>query len=90
MADDASTVFMITNNKRADIYHLDMIMQHEDTSKQLFADDIDLGHFIINEHESPIITAAFSPDGSAFATASMDGEVNFLKYHLVNRNYLVV
>lgn len=79
IAEDASKVFVVTNDKQADIYHLDLIRQNYDTSQPLKSDDIEKGHLCINEHNATILTAAFSPDGSAIATACHNGDVNFFK-----------
>lgn len=45
------------------------------------ADIVD-GHLEINEHTQPIMDAAFSPDGTAVATASMDGYVKFFQIYM--------
>jgi enhancer of mRNA-decapping protein 4 len=80
IADDASKVFVVTTDKQVDIYHLDIVQQNIETvEKALNSDDIEKGHLRINEHHSTILTASFSPDGSAIATACMNGEVNFYK-----------
>lgn len=44
--------------------------------------DITEGHLEINEHSEPIMDAAFSPDGTAVATASMDGYVKFFQIYM--------
>ena len=41
----------------------------------MFQDDF-VGMMSIADHEDDISDAAFSPDGTALATASLDGEVN--------------
>lgn len=40
------------------------------------------GYLEINEHSQPIMDAAFSPDGTAVATASMDGYVKFFQIYM--------
>lgn len=40
------------------------------------------GFLEINEHKLPIIDAAFSPDGTALATASLDGIVKFFQVYM--------
>jgi enhancer of mRNA-decapping protein 4 len=42
------------------------------------------GYLEINEHTAPIIDAAFSPDGTALATASLDGDVKFFQVYMHN------
>ena len=78
--DDASKVFIVTRDRQADIYHLDLILQdNKDDGVVHHADDITKGHLRVKEHESTILTASFSPDGSAISTASINGDVNFFK-----------
>lgn len=40
------------------------------------------GYLEIKEHTQAIIAASFSPDGTAIATASLDGEVKFFQVYL--------
>lgn len=40
------------------------------------------GYLEINEHSQPIMDAAFSPDGTAVATASIDGYVKFFQIYM--------
>jgi hypothetical protein len=75
--DDASKVFVLTRKNRADIFNIELIENNYDCSCPLDADELMIGHLLIDEHKSNILTASFSPDGSAIATASADGEVNF-------------
>lgn len=77
--DDASRVFVLARKNRADIFNLDMLEQNYDLSSELDVDELSTGHLIIDEHKATILNASFSPDGSAIATASSDGEVNFFK-----------
>lgn len=79
LSDVASKVFVLTRKNRADIFHLDLIQQTYDCTRQLETDELIVGHLVIDEHKSTITTASFSPDGSAIASASKDGEVNFFK-----------
>lgn len=37
------------------------------------------GYLEINEHSACIVDAAFSPDGTAIATAALDGEIKFFQ-----------
>ncbi|KZC10882.1 PREDICTED: enhancer of mRNA-decapping protein 4 [Dufourea novaeangliae] len=45
------------------------------------------GMFEIDEHSGTIIEATFSPDGTALATASSDGEVKFFQVHLHDNSH---
>lgn len=77
--DDASKVFVLTRKNRADIFHLGLIQENYDCSKQLDTSDINHGHLVIEQNQSNILAASFSPDGSAIATSSAEGEVIFYK-----------
>ena len=77
--EDGSRVFVLTRKNRADIFNLDIIQQNYDITRQLDINELHIGHLITDEHKSTILTASFSPDGSAIATSSADGEVNFFK-----------
>lgn len=79
ITEDASKVFVLTRKNRADIFHLDLLQQTYDCSHQLETNELITGHLVINEHKTTILTASFSPDGSAIASSSSDGEVNFFK-----------
>ena len=84
IAEEASKVFVVTRKNRADIFHLDLIQQTYDCTRQLETDEIVAGHLVIDEHKATILTASFSPDGSAIASSSADGEVNFFKISFNN------
>ena len=43
------------------------------------ADQITEGQLRITDHTEPISDASFSPDGTALATASLDGQVKFFQ-----------
>jgi enhancer of mRNA-decapping protein 4 len=78
--EDASKVFVITSNRQVDIYHLDLIEQdHHIKDQPVHSDSLSRGHLRIEESESSILTAAFSPDGLAISIACSNGEVKFFK-----------
>lgn len=88
-ADDASKVFVLTRKSRADIFHLGLIEENYDCSVQLDkVDEITQGHLVIDDHNSNILAASFSPDGSAIATSSADGEVKFFKISFQPETYV--
>lgn len=45
---------------------------------------VETGYLEIMEHTKPIVDAAFAPDGTAVATASLDGEVKFFQVYMEN------
>lgn len=49
-------------------------------------DEVETGYLTITSHTKPIIDAAFSPDGTALATASSDGDVKFFQVYLQDRS----
>ncbi|ESO82694.1 hypothetical protein LOTGIDRAFT_108799, partial [Lottia gigantea] len=78
---DSSKVLVLTHSERAEIWNIDMIIR-EHGSGPIDPRNIDLGMISIDSHDQPIIDAAFSPDGSALATASLNGEVKFFQVYL--------
>jgi len=79
VADDASKVFALTRRNRIDIFHLDLVEENYDCSEQLETENIHHGHLVIDDQESNILSGSFSPDGSAVAFSTNDGEVCFYK-----------
>jgi enhancer of mRNA-decapping protein 4 len=83
MGDDSSKVFVVTHHTRADVYHLDLIRSNYGEIN-LESDQIIKGHMCFDKHDGTILTASFSPDGTAVATAGADGNVNFYKISFAN------
>jgi hypothetical protein len=81
LPEDASKVFLVARKNRVDIFHLGLIEKHHDISGQraVDANDLSLGHLVIDEVNSNVLTACFSPDGSAIALSCIDGDVYFYK-----------
>jgi hypothetical protein len=81
LPEDASKVFLIARKNRIDVFHLGMIEKHHSMSGQqtVDANDLTIGHLIIDEPKSNVLTACFSPDGSAIALSSADGDVFFYR-----------
>lgn len=46
---------------------------------QLRRDQVASGYQLMEQHSAPITDAAFSPDGTALATAALDGYVKFFQ-----------
>ncbi|OWF47144.1 enhancer of mRNA-decapping protein 4-like [Mizuhopecten yessoensis] len=78
---DASRVLVLTHNEKAEIWNVDLVTK-EYSSGPLLAEDVEFGLILINSHTQPIMDAAFSPDGTALATASLDGEVKFFQVNM--------
>ncbi|XP_041375558.1 enhancer of mRNA-decapping protein 4-like isoform X2 [Gigantopelta aegis] len=78
---DASRVFVVTHNEQAEIWSVDMVTK-EYGSGPLLLENVDNGVICISSHTKAIVDAAFSPDGTALATASLDGEVKFFQVYM--------
>ncbi|XP_014769268.1 enhancer of mRNA-decapping protein 4 isoform X2 [Octopus bimaculoides] len=73
-----SKMLLITHGEKAEIWNVDMVCQKYGTDS-VISNEVTCGVLRINSHTKPIADAAFSPDGSALATASMDGMVKFFQ-----------
>lgn len=78
---DASRVLVLTHKEKAEIWNVDLVTK-EYSSGPLLAEDVEFGLIQIDSHKQPIMDAAFSPDGTALATASLDGEVKFFQVNM--------
>jgi enhancer of mRNA-decapping protein 4 len=94
LASDSSKVFILTRKNQADIFHLDLIKETygTDLPVPINSSDIKQGHLTIKEHATNILTATFSPDGSAVATSSYDGALHFFKIAFSSKNlkYIII
>ena len=79
--DDASQVFVLCRKSRAHVFNLPILLRLYDCAKgPIDVEELQSGgHLCIDEHKSTILTASFSPDGTAIATACLDGEIGFFK-----------
>ncbi|CAG2210693.1 unnamed protein product [Mytilus edulis] len=78
---DASRVLVLTHNEKAEIWNIELVTK-EHGNGPLDAEDVDFGLIKITSHTQPVMDAAFSPDGTALATASLDGEVKFFQVNM--------
>ncbi|XP_055955286.1 enhancer of mRNA-decapping protein 4-like [Patella vulgata] len=78
---DSSRVLVLTHDERAEIWSIDMINRDYGVGP-INPHDVENGMISIDSHDKPIIDAAFSPDGTALASASLDGEVKFFQVYL--------
>lgn len=79
--ESAAKLFAYCRKGRVDIFNLDLLLQHYDCSKPLETNELIHGHLVIDLNMSgTVLTACFSPDGTALATASSNGDVNFYKF----------
>ncbi|XP_060069080.1 enhancer of mRNA-decapping protein 4-like [Ylistrum balloti] len=78
---DASRVLVLTHNEKAEIWNVDLVTK-EYSSGPLVVHEVQFGLILIDSHKQAIMDAAFSPDGTALATASLDGEVKFFQVNM--------
>ncbi|XP_062607196.1 enhancer of mRNA-decapping protein 4-like, partial [Saccostrea cucullata] len=78
---DASRVLVLTHGERCEIWNIDMVTR-EHGSGPIPVDDVEFGLIRIDSHTQAVMDAAFSPDGTALATASLDGEVKFFQVNM--------
>ncbi|XP_034937441.1 enhancer of mRNA-decapping protein 4 [Chelonus insularis] len=80
--EDVSKLLMVTRDSTAELWSVDNVWT-QFGSGPLSLNDSNVkscgGFMEICKHESTIVEAILSPDGTAIATASLDGEVNFFQ-----------
>ena len=63
---------------QAEVWKLNVILRdHEGV--HISRKEVNSGYQLIEQHSAPITSAAFSPDGTALATAALDGVVKFFQ-----------
>jgi enhancer of mRNA-decapping protein 4 len=84
--DSPSRQLVVTRGRVAEIWNLDMVVTAHGTkvSRAQYKKQSDgiTGRLVIDDHEAAITDAAFSPDGTAIATSSLDGRVKFFQCYL--------
>ncbi|CAH1779762.1 unnamed protein product [Owenia fusiformis] len=79
--DDNSKLLVLTHENVAEMWSIDIVTRKFGCGP-LYPDDIDVGYLVIDSHTKAIMDASFSPDGTALATASLDGEVKFFQVYM--------
>ena len=69
---------MLTHDARAEMWNVDMVL-NEYGSGPFVPESVEIGRKVITDHTDTITAASFSPDGTALATASADGNVKFFQ-----------
>ncbi|XP_071512823.1 enhancer of mRNA-decapping protein 4-like isoform X2 [Panulirus ornatus] len=81
--DDPAYLLVLTHGPCAEIWNVNVVLR-EYGGGQLRRDQITIGYQQMEQHSSPITDAAFSPDGTALATAALDGYVKFFQVYMAD------
>lgn len=81
--DDVAKLLVLTHGAKAEMWNVGMVTAKHGVGP-LHPETVGDGYLEIKEHTAPIIDAAFSPDGTALATASLDGDVKFFQVYMHN------
>ncbi|KAG7311850.1 hypothetical protein JYU34_002932 [Plutella xylostella] len=86
--DDVARLLLTTHGSTARMWNLRQIISQLESSgeKAVAASTLLAGPGVLtaSEHTAPIVDAAFSPDGTALATAAADGYVMFFQVYMSN------
>ncbi|XP_021913253.1 enhancer of mRNA-decapping protein 4 isoform X2 [Zootermopsis nevadensis] len=83
--DDVAKLLVLTHGAKAEMWNVGMVTAKHGVGP-LQPETVEEGYLEIMEHTAPIIDAAFAPDGTALATASLDGNVKFFQVYMHNDN----
>lgn len=79
-ADSSSArLLVLTHGPVAEMWNIDMVIRDHGTSAILDGRSVNNGKLVVCDHGDAIMDASFSPDGTALATASADGQVKFFQ-----------
>lgn len=78
--EDSSKLLAVTNREEAEVWNVGTVVRKYGCGVTT-PDKIGCGFQMMLEHTMPITDLAFSPDGTALATASSDGEVGFFQVY---------
>lgn len=80
---DCARLLAITRGTKAEVWNVKTVRSLHG-SGPVKPGSFDEGYLEITEHTKPIVDAAFSPDGTAIATTSLDGDVKFFQVFVKN------
>ena len=80
--DSSSKLLLLTHGSSAEIWNVDLVIKDLDSNIIDSNDVPEAGKLVVNDHGDTIMDASFSPDGTALATASADGQVKFFQVYM--------
>jgi enhancer of mRNA-decapping protein 4 len=83
--DDPSRLLVLTHNGIIEIWNVDSVSR-ENGAGPLEPSEVQVGFLTIDEHTQTVVDASYSPDGTALAVASLDGEVKFFQIYLLDKS----
>ncbi|KAK7869897.1 hypothetical protein R5R35_013695 [Gryllus longicercus] len=79
--DDVAKLLVLTRGCKAELWNVSVVVARHGNGP-LEPEIVEEGFLEVNEHSQPIVDAAFSPDGVALATASLDGDIKFFQVYM--------
>ncbi|KAF0310005.1 Enhancer of mRNA-decapping protein 4 [Amphibalanus amphitrite] len=83
--EETAKLLLVTHGNRAHLLNV-AIMVEEHGPGPLLVGDVSEGFMEILDHGQAVTDAAFSPDGTALATASVDGYVKFYQIYMQDKD----
>ena len=75
-------LLVLTHNEVATMWNVSMVVESKGAGPHTDPSQIEQGRLEVRSHSKAITAASFSPDGTALATASLDGEVKFFQVYM--------
>lgn len=83
VSEDCTRLLALTRGTKAELWNVNTVRSLHGFGP-VKPGTIDEGYIEITEHTEPIVDAAFSPDGTAIATTSLDGDIKFFQVYMQN------
>jgi len=85
--EDVSWLLALSRGRKVELWNIKVIISNQNSViGPIKPGGVDDGYIEICDHTKPIVDAAFSPDGTAIATASLDGDIKFFQVYMQNTN----